>query len=537
MTRLRSNPWLVLLVLCLGFFMILLDTTIVNIAIPSIIDDLKAPLDQIVWVLNAYILVYAVLLITAGRLGDMVGPRLMFALGLAVFTIASALCGLAQDTNQLIAARVLQGVGGALLTPQTLTILTTIFPPERRGAAFGVWGGVAGIAAVTGPTLGGLIVTYVNWRWIFYVNVPIGIFALAATFLIVPDLRPGRRQGLDPVGVVLATVGLFALTFGLIEGQRYDWGVITGWLTIPVLIGAGILVLVAFVVWERYQESPLIPLSLFADRNFSVANWIRAAVAFGMLGLFLPFVIYLQSVRGMTALEAGLTVVPMSLVSIVVAPIAGQLSDRLGGKYILMLGTACFGVGMGLLTWLAGPTSDWRTFLIPLLIAGVGIGCTFAPMVTVAMRNISPQMAGAASGVLNTSRQLGGVIGSAVVGAVLQAQLARALHEEAVRRSVSLPEAFRQRFIDAFDGIAKGGLQVGRGQTGGAQQLPPGIPPQVAAQIQQAFHDTFVYAFINAMRPTMLVPVAVLLIGALSCLLIKRRVRTAAPARELEAAS
>src|SRR5438270_2720177 len=184
----EPNPWIVLLVLCMGFFMILLDTTIVNIAIPSIIDALKASLDQILWVLNGYILVYAILLITAGRLGDIYGQRTLFAAGLALFTLASAFCGLAQDTDQLILARIIQGVGGALLTPQTLAMITTIFPPQRRGAAFGVWGAVAGVAAIAGPTLGGLIVTNWNWRWIFYVNLPIGVLALVATFLIVPDL-------------------------------------------------------------------------------------------------------------------------------------------------------------------------------------------------------------------------------------------------------------------------------------------------------------------------------------------------------------
>src|SRR5450759_3194604 len=194
MTKLRSNPWAVLLVLCMGFFMILLDTTIVNIAIPSIIDSFQASLDQILWVLNAYILVYAVLLITAGRMGDLLGQRNLFAAGMAIFVVSSAFAGQAQDSNQLIAARVIQGIGGALLTPQTMAIITSIFPPERRGAAFGVWGGVAGIAAITGPTLGGFIVSNWSWRWIFYVNLPIGILALAATFLIVPDIRPGRQH-------------------------------------------------------------------------------------------------------------------------------------------------------------------------------------------------------------------------------------------------------------------------------------------------------------------------------------------------------
>ncbi|TMC83169.1 MAG: MFS transporter [Chloroflexi bacterium] len=205
----RTNPWLVLVVLTTGFFMILLDTTIVNVAIPAMSsntkDGLNTTLDQILWVLNAYILVYAVLLITAGRLGDLV---------------ASALCGLSQNAGELIAFRILQGVGGALLTPQTLAILTSIFPPERRGAAFGVWGGVAGLATVAGPTIGGAIITYINWRWIFFINVPIGIAALIATFLVIPDLRPGRHHGWDLPGIVIATAGLFAIVFGLIEGQR-----------------------------------------------------------------------------------------------------------------------------------------------------------------------------------------------------------------------------------------------------------------------------------------------------------------------------
>src|SRR5881392_4334251 len=213
MANARTNPWLVLVVLTTGFFMILLDTTIVNVAIPAMSKGLNAPLDEILWVLNAYILVYAVLLIPAGRLGDLFGQRNMFALGLAVFTLASALCGFSQNSTELIAARIVQGVGGALLTPQTLAILTSIFPPERRGAAFGVWGGVAGLATIAGPTIGGALITYIDWRWIFYINVPIGIAALVATFLVIPDLRPGRAAGLEPVGVLLSSSALLAITF------------------------------------------------------------------------------------------------------------------------------------------------------------------------------------------------------------------------------------------------------------------------------------------------------------------------------------
>src|ERR1700704_1232787 len=262
MAEKRTNPWLVLVVLVTGFFMILLDTTIVNVAIPAMSAGLNTTLDQILWVLNAYILTYAVLLITAGRLGDLYGQRNLFAIGLFIFTVASALCGFSQNANELIAARILQGIGGAILTPQTLSLITTLFPPERRGAAFGIWGGVAGLATITGPTAGGAIITYIDWRWIFFVNVPIGIAALIATFAIIPDIRPGRHHGWDVLGVVLATTGLFAIVFGLIEGQRYNWGEIGSYgVTIPEVIIGGAAIIAAFLVWERYQAEPLVPLS------------------------------------------------------------------------------------------------------------------------------------------------------------------------------------------------------------------------------------------------------------------------------------
>ncbi len=533
-TEMTANPWLVLLVLCLGFFMILLDTTIVNIAIPSMIDALGASLDQILWVLNAYILVYAVLLITAGRLGDMFGQRNMFALGLTIFTLASAACGLAQTTDQLTIARVVQGIGGALLTPQTMALITTIFPPDRRGTAFGIWGAVAGVAAIAGPTLGGFIVTNLNWRWIFYVNVPIGIIALIASFVIIPDLRAGRSHHLDLPGVLLASVGLFGIIFGLIEGQRYHWSTIWSPVTIWEIMVAGAVVLVGFVLWERSQDEPLIPLTLFANRNYTLMNWITATMSFGMLGLFFPITIYLQSALGMTALAAGLTVAPMSLVSMFVAPFSGRLVDRIGGKFILMVGLGLFGIGMALVAWSASATSTWVTFLPAFLVAGFGMGCVFAPLSTVAMRDVEPRRAGAASGVLNTTRQLGGVIGSAVVGAVLQNKLAGTLHSQAISRASSLPTqipaSIRQVFINSFANASSSGLAVGPTQQGGGH-VPAGTPPQVAEQVTRYFHDVFLYGYLDAMRPTLAVPIALVLIGAFSCLGV-HTIRTAASATQ-----
>jgi EmrB/QacA subfamily drug resistance transporter len=522
-TERESNPWLVLVTLCLGFFMILLDTTIVNIAIPDLSTDLDASLDQVLWIINAYVLVFAVLLITAGRLGDLFGPKRLFLIGLVVFTAASVACGFAADPGQLVVARIAQGVGGALLTPQTLSVLTMIFPPEKRGAAFGIWGAVAGVATLAGPTLGGWLVTDFGWRWIFFVNLPVGIVTIVLAVVVMPDLRLNRRHRLDWLGTALATAGLFLVTYGLIEGEQHDWGAVWGPITIPEVIGAGALVLVAFLLQQRATRArePLVPFALFADRNFTLMNWVSGAIAFGMLGLFLPLVIYLQSVLGLSALQAGLAIAPMSLISMVVAPIAGRQADRIGGKWILVAGLSLWCVGMAVVVWLADvDTGQWG--LLPgVLIAGAGLGLTFAPLQTVAMRNVESRMAGAASGFINTTRQLGAVVGSAAVGALLQARLATELHESAVRNASALPPQFRAAFVDGFGGTAGGSLHVGAGQPGGA--LPPDLPEQARQLVTEVAVRTFHEAFTAAMRTTLVLPLVVLAVAAASCVFIKRR--------------
>ena len=528
--RIVTNPWMILVVLALGFFMILLDTTIVNVAIPSIIDGLHASLDQILWILNAYILVYAVLLITAGRLGDMFGPKKLFLAGMVLFTLASMACGLAQTPNQLILFRVIQAVGGALLTPQSLSMIASIFPPERRGAAFGVWGGVAGLAAVAGPTLGGFLTTTFSWRAIFYVNLPIGIVALTLAVLVMPELTSHRRHQLDIGGVALATAGLFALVFGLIEGERYGWGRISdlaafsvgpvqaGLVSIPSILVTAAVLLTAFLLWEARIEEPLLPLSLFKERNFSVANLVQAFVAFAMLGLFLPFTIYLQSVRGLTAEEAGVVMVPMSLTMMVVAPFAGRLTDRISGKWVLATGMLTFAVGMGLILKSASSTSVGTDFTLPLLLAGIGMGCTFAPLTTLAMRSIAPAQAGAASGFLNTVRQVAGAVGSAIVGAVLQNRLSSEMSSQAIHYSAQVPGPFRASFVAGFSHASRGGLQVGRGETGAghvAANLPAGVAHHIAGLGQAVFHS----AYINAMHVALALPVISMTLGAILTLI------------------
>jgi EmrB/QacA subfamily drug resistance transporter len=517
----RHSPWLVLAVLCLGFFMILLDTTIVNIAIPAISDKLHASLSDILWILNSYILVYAVLLITAGRLGDLYGPKQLFIVGLVIFTLASVACGFAVNPTQLIIFRVVQGLGGALLTPQTLSVLTMIFPPDKRGAAFGIWGSTAGIATVAGPVVGGWLVTDFGWRWIFFVNVPVGIVALVGAAIVMPNLKLNQRHRLDWFGTVLATAGLFLITFGLIEGQPHHWGKVWGPITIVELIAAGAVIMIGFVVqqWAQRNGEPLIPFQIFRDRNYSIMNYVVMSIAFGMFGLFLPLTIFLQSVLGLSALQAGLTTAPMSLIAMVVAPFAGRMSDRIGGKWILFVGLSLFSTGMGILIASSHPNSTPWHLLPGLIVAGFGMGMTFAPLQTVAMHNVEPRMAGAASGFINTTRQLGGVIGSAAVGALLQAQLATKLDVAAVKESAALPAPQRAAFLAKFHDAATGNLDIGN--AAGGFKFPDGTPEQ----IKQLAKTVFGEGFANAMRVTLWLPIAVLGVGALAVLLVRQQRR------------
>jgi EmrB/QacA subfamily drug resistance transporter len=524
-SKFRGNPWAVLLVVSLGFFMTLLDLTIVNIAIPNMIARLHASLDDILWVINAYALVLAVLLVTAGRLGDILGQRLMFMIGVATFTAASAACGLAPDAAWLIAFRAVQGLGAAILMPQTLAILTTVFPPERRGAAFGVWGAVAGVATIAGPTLGGLLVTAFDWRYIFFINVPIGVAVILLALVIVPGLHVRREHRFDLAGVVTISAALVAICYGLVEGQRYNWGTIHSFISIPLVIGLGVVLLAVFFLIQatRQNREPLVPFSLFRNRNFSLMNWVSATVAVGMMGIFLPFTIYLQSVLGFSALKAGLTMAPASVISMIVAPVAGRMSDRIGGKYILMTGLVLFGAGMGWSALIAQPSSSWSTFLGAFLIAGAGMGCTFAPMTTVAMRDIQPAMAGAASGMLNTVRQVGAVIGTAAVGALLQNRLATTLPSEASNRASALPPPIRAHIVAGFQQAARSGTTVSSGQS--AKPKVPFATPTLLHQIEQIAHAIYAFGFVDAMRTTMSLTIIVLVIGAISCLGIQRHTR------------
>src|SRR5262249_45399879 len=308
---------------------------------------------------------------------------------------------------------------------------------------------------------------------------------------------------------------------GLVEGQRYHWGTVRSFLSIPLVIGAGGVLLGAFLAVQamRQGREPLIPFALFKDRNYTLMNWVAATVMIGMLGIFLPFTIYLQSVLGFSALKAGLTLAPATGITMFVAPAAGRLSDRVAGTYILITGLVLFASGMGWAALIASPSSAWYAFLPPFLVAGAGMGCVFPPMTTVAMRDIEPHLAGTASGLLNTNRQVGAVIGTATVGALLQNRLAAALPTQARQRSMGLPSPIRDKLVAGFTRAANPGA-VGPGQST-SYHSQYGIPAPLARQVAQIYQASFTHGYVDAMRPAIILPIAVLAVAALSCLAIK----------------
>ena len=456
MNHIRNHPMAALGVLALGLFMTLLDLTIVNIAIPSILDGLHASLDQVLWVLNAYSLLYAVLLITSARLGDIYGPRNLFAVGVVIFTVASALSGLAQDPTQLILSRAAQGLGAAVLAPQGLPLMISLFPPERRGGVFAIYGVLAGLAVIAGPTVGGFLVTHFGWRSIFAVNIPIGILTFALAMLVIPDLRPGRRHRLDLLGVGLATAGLLGVIYGLIEGQRYDWGVVTGFITIPEIIGAGVLMFALFLYYQARRQGgePLLPFAVFKDRNFTLMTLVMAAMGFAILGIYLPLTIYMQSVLGLSAIDAGVTLAIQPLAMFFSSGLAGGLSQKVDGKYLLIPGLLALAVGTGYIDLAAQANSGRWDFTPGLILSGLGMGFIWTPVFSIGTRDLPAHLGGVASGVINTIQELGGVLASAVVGAFLQNRLALALHDQAVAASGQLPAQYRAGFIQGFSTAA-----------------------------------------------------------------------------------
>lgn len=421
----RAAPYLALTTLCIGFFLIMMDTTIVNVAIPTISQELDASLDQAVWINSAYLLTYAVPLLLAGRLGDWLGRRPMFLGGMATFVVASLWCALAGSAPLLIAARAVQGMGAAAMTPQTMAFITALFNERRRGGPIGIWGGVGAVAAAAGPVAGGVLVDSGSWRWIFIVNVPIGLVGLLLGTLTLPVNRNPRAARADVFGAVVSGLGMLLLVFCLQDGARYGWGQVAGPLSIPVLLVASVSLLVVFVRRQHHaQLDPLMPLSLFVHRNFTAGAILVAAVSYALTGMSLPLTLYLQSQLGLSPLAAGLLVMPQAIAAGVVAPFAGRLSNGPdgSGRAAIVGGGIVFTIGLVLLAVTVGGTTELWLVATGTVLCGIGTGAVFSPLVNMALRGIPGTQIGSASGFYNTARQVGGVLGSATIGVLLQTQ-------------------------------------------------------------------------------------------------------------------
>jgi EmrB/QacA subfamily drug resistance transporter len=477
------NAWPALWALVLGFFMILVDATIVSIATPVIMAAFGADVDAVVWVTSAYLLAYAVPLLITGRLGDRYGPKRMYLIGLSVFTVASLWCGLTGSIAGLVVARVVQGLGASMLSPQTMAVITRSFPAHQRGRAMSLWGAVAGVAVLVGPIAGGLLVDGLGWQWIFFVNVPVGVLGFVLAVRLVPALSTTVRR-FDLVGVALSAVGMFLLVFGIQEGQTFAWGPVA-W----ALIVGGVAILALFVAWQTRAPEPLIPLGLFRDRNFSLANVAITTLGLSVTAQAFPITLYAQGVRGLSPTGAALLLAPSAVISTCLAPYVGRLTDRVHPRGIAAFGLSCFAVS---LLWLAAvmrPDTPMWQLVLPIALMGVGSGFMWAPIGTAATRNLPMDRAGAGAGVYNTTRQVGAVLGSAGIAALMQARL-----------SAVLPEG------------ASGSVESG------IAQLPP------------ALHD----AFSTAMAQSLLLPAAVLLVGIAAVLgfaLPRHLARAATPER------
>lgn len=469
------SPWPALWALVIGFFMILVDTTIVSVANPAIkaaLDPETNNLDNVVWVTSAYLLTYAVPLLITGRLGDRFGPKNIYLIGLAIFTLASLGCGLSGTLEMLIAMRAVQGLGAALMTPQTMAVITRTFPANRRGAAMGLWGATAGMATLVGPLAGGLLVDGLGWEWIFFINLPVGVIGFVLAWMLVPALETHPHR-FDVVGVVLSAIGLFLIVFGLQEGEKFAWA---PW--VWTMIGSGVIVMAVFIWTQaRTRSEPLVPLELFRERNFSIANLTIAAVGFAVTSMSLPLMFFVQLARGLTPTEAALLMIPMAVLSGVLAPLAGKLLDRSDPRLLLVPGLLMVAVSLFWYSALMNVDTPIWMFLLPSALMGIGNAGMWGPLATTATRDLQPRQAGAGAGIYNTTRTVGSVIGSAAIAAVMQARL-----------SANLPGST----------TATGGFGEGT--------LPPFV----------------IDGFSTAMAQSILVPAAVILIGVVAVLFLRR---------------
>jgi EmrB/QacA subfamily drug resistance transporter len=417
----------------IALFMVVLDNLVVTTALPVIRVDLGASLEQLEWTVNAYTLTFAVFLLTGAALGDLFGRKKLFMAGIALFTGASAAAALAPSAEWLIAARAVQGVGGAIVMPLTLTILSAAVPRERRGAALGAWSGIAGLAVATGPLVGGAVVDGISWQWIFWLNVPVGLVLVPLATRLVESYGPDKA--LDLPGLALATAGLFGIVWGLVNGNSNGW-------TSPAIVGslaAGAVLLVAFVAWELKASEPMLPMRFFRDRAFAAANGASLFMYFGMFGSIFLLTQFFQTAQGYSPLDAGLRVLPWTAMPMFVAPMAGALSDRIGGRPLMALGLGLQAIGLGWIASVSSATVGYASLVGPFVLSGVGMALFFAPVANVVLSAVAPQEEGKASGANNAIREVGGVLGVAVLASIF-----------ANLGGYATPETFNEGFVPAI---------------------------------------------------------------------------------------
>ncbi|MEA2401404.1 MAG: hypothetical protein QOK00_1807 [Thermoleophilaceae bacterium] len=511
--RIRLNEgnrrWWTLAAMCFALFMIMLDNTIVNVALPSIQDDLDVSLSGLEWTVNIYTLTFAVLLVTGGRLGDILGRRKMFLFGVVVFALSSAAIGLAPGQGWLVGGRALQGAGAAFMMPATLSIITVTFPPEERGKAIGTWAGVSALALAIGPVVGGALAEYVSWRAIFFLNLPVAVGAVLVTLFATHESRDEtKRHTIDWAGIVTFSTGLTALVLALIEGNSWGWGSAR----VVALLAVAVVGLVAFAVIEPRAREPMVEFSLFRSRTFLGANFVAFIVSFAMLAMFFFTALYMQNILGYSAVEAGVRFLPSTLMIVLIAPLSGRLSDRIGPRPLMVGGLSLTAFALFLQTRIDVDTG-YGLLLPAFILMGIGMALVMSPMSTAAMNAVAPEKAGVGSGILSMSRMVGATFGVAAIGALFQHLARNELADKLAGTGVTASQ--QDQLVHS----------LGAGSQDGS------LPPQVV----NAAHDAFVHALASGMW----LSASVAALGAiLAFLLISPKVATQpGPARRPEAAA
>ena len=482
---------IVLLTMCFALAMAMLDNTVVNVALPRIQDGLGASYSSLQWIVDGYVLAFASLLLTGGILGDRYGRKKMFLSGLTVFTVFSLACGLSQTTGQLVAFRFLQGVGGALLIPGTLSIITVTFPPHERAKALGIWAGVSGIALAAGPTLGGLMVEHLGWQSVFFLNVPIGLVAYAVARKNVTESRSEDARRLDIPGLALGTASLVSVTYGLIEAN------VRGWTDVFILSSfvVFVILLTSFLLWEFRSDHAMMPLRFFRIAAFSAGNTVAFAVSLGMFATFFFLTLYMQNIHGYSPFQAGAGFLPMTLAIIVTAPNSGKYASTHGSRAPMTYGLLLAGGGLLALGLFLKADTPYL-YMAPLfLMMGHGMGATMAPMTAAVMNSVGPQRAGLGSAMTNTSREVGGVLGIALLGAILSSKLKGSFG----------PALAHLGLTPAQIGSVAGSAAHGRLVLTGV-----GLSPQVQIGVRKAYNSAFMRGF----HPALIFGGAVLLAAA-----------------------